>query len=629
MTMQRSLVGEEPFDHLFKVILLGDRSVGKTALIHRYIDGTFTDTSAPTEDASFKLSSPLIVRGKRIVLQIWDLLLNDRFRTPTAAQFRGTQGVFFVYDITDTESFTNLTRWRHTMDSYCEDASGCCVGTKCDLEDQRAISVEQARELCLGWDFSFFEASAKCNTNIEHIFFEMACSMETRLKVDSAPVPVVPPDLIPRQPEKKKFYNNAAKFLWELYWPKDEALKLAALEKAKSTGEYILNEVGLTTLPKHFGTGELSGLTCVNLSKNNMPYFPVALCRNLSNTLCKIIFSHNYISWIPAEINRMGALTTLDLSYNCILTLPDEIGYCDRLVDINLENNALTTLPPTLSRVLQNPSATVKLSGNRNLDIPSSIYSDRIALLHYLLQAPLGEETRWNQVKLVILGPAAVGKTSLCHQLHGTCTKIPLSTDGVSVNLTPFTINNVEFCSYDFGGQVILQETHQFFLTGRSLFVLVFNLSRMHEAFIEFYLTQIVNLVPTTKPPLLLVGTHADVVGVKAQSMCKSIQQQFKNRGFRIVDCLPVNARSGSGFPAVKSCLVDVVTEFRFLREKIKCSWVVLHNKISLIRQKTQTMQWSQFCEMAVECGIDSGNISNAALFFHEVGSLIYYRDKS
>ncbi|KAH3761120.1 leucine-rich repeat-containing protein [Pelomyxa schiedti] len=593
--------GKEEYDYFFKILLVGDSNVGKTCLLLRYVDDTFTERRNNVS-IDFKIKT-LTVEGKIIKVQVWDTVSKERF---TTSYYRGAQGILVMYDTTDMESYTNVKQWLGEIDRYAhEDVNRYLVGTKCDLEKRRAVPTQLASEFATSMMLPFIETSAKLNIGADKLFLDMVCSIKNRVaQVDTSGATVLPK---PTKAPKKKFYDGAAKFLWDLYWPREEALKLAALERAKSTGEYILNEVGLTNLPKNFGTDKLSTLTCVNLSKNNMPYFPVVLCANLSMTLVKIILSHNYITSVPAEINRMGALTTLDLSYNCISSLPEEIGYCSRLVDINLEHNALNTLPATLSRILQNASATLKLSSNPNLDVPSAIYSDRVALLHYLLQAPLGEETRWNQVKLVILGSTAVGKTSLCQHLHGTYNKTPLSTDGVSVNLTPFTINNVEFCSYDFGGQVILQETHQFFLTGRSLFVLVFNLARMHEAFIEFYLTQVMNLVTSSiKPPIILVGTHADTVGFKAQSLCTSIQQQFTNRGLRIVKCLPVNAQSGTGLPALKTCLVDVATE--------------------LIQQKTQTMQWSQFCDMARSCGIDSENISNAALFFHEVGSLLYFK---
>ena len=143
-------------------------------------------------------------------------------------------------------------------------------------------------------------------------------------------------------------------------------------------------------------------------------------------------------------------LELLDVSNNCLRKITPELGYCDRLTHLFLSNNLLTELPATLSRILMNPKSQIILSGNKVLQIPQEIISDTASLREYLVKLPLGNDVRWNKVKLVILGTTAVGKTTLCQHLAGTRKgSKPLSTDGV--NISPFSIHNVEFNAYDFG----------------------------------------------------------------------------------------------------------------------------------------------------------------------------------
>ena len=124
-------------DYLFKVILVGNSGVGKSSLLVRFADDTFTDNFMPTIGVDFKIRNNE-VDGKVIKLQIWDTAGQERFKTIISSYYKGAHGIIVTYDITDRESFSAIQTWMAEVEKNCSDnISRILVGNKCDLESQR------------------------------------------------------------------------------------------------------------------------------------------------------------------------------------------------------------------------------------------------------------------------------------------------------------------------------------------------------------------------------------------------------------------------------------------------------------------------------------------------------------
>jgi len=157
-------------DHLFKLLLIGDSGVGKSCLLLRFADDTYTESYISTIGVDFKIRT-ITVDGKKVKLQIWDTAGQERFRTITSSYYRGAHGIIVVYDVTDQATFNNVKQWLEEIDRYaCESVQKLLIGNKCDLEDQRAVDVESAKEFAESLNIPFLETSAKGPSNVEEAF---------------------------------------------------------------------------------------------------------------------------------------------------------------------------------------------------------------------------------------------------------------------------------------------------------------------------------------------------------------------------------------------------------------------------------------------------------------------------
>ncbi|XP_062310389.1 RAB3D, member RAS oncogene family, b [Osmerus eperlanus] len=161
---------DQNFDYMFKLLIIGNSSVGKTSFLFRYADDSFTSAFVSTVGIDFKVKT-IFRNDKRIKLQIWDTAGQERYRTITTAYYRGAMGFLLMYDITNQDSFNAVQDWATQIKTYSWDnAQVIMVGNKCDLEDDRIVPTEDSHRLAEDLGFQFFEASAKDNMNVKQVF---------------------------------------------------------------------------------------------------------------------------------------------------------------------------------------------------------------------------------------------------------------------------------------------------------------------------------------------------------------------------------------------------------------------------------------------------------------------------
>ena len=163
-------MGDENYDFIFKVLLLGNSDVGKSSLLLRYVDSVWSDTFVPTIGVDFKVKT-IDIDGKKVKLQIWDTAGQERFRTVVSTYFRGAHGIFLIYDITNRDSFKNLENWLIEIEKNAsENVLKILIGNKNDLEDERDIASDEGKAFANRNGMQFIETSAKMNTNVNEAF---------------------------------------------------------------------------------------------------------------------------------------------------------------------------------------------------------------------------------------------------------------------------------------------------------------------------------------------------------------------------------------------------------------------------------------------------------------------------
>lgn len=184
------------FDHLFKIVLVGDSGAGKSNLLSRFTRNTFTTDEKSTIGVEFATRIVPMVDEKKVKAQIWDTAGQERFRAITNAYYRGALGALLVYDVSSEQSFKNiygtgidgqplpakndkdgkevvLGNWHRELKEHANrDIVIILVGNKCDLSNQsmRQVPTEAGERLAAELDLPFIETSAKTGLNVDDAF---------------------------------------------------------------------------------------------------------------------------------------------------------------------------------------------------------------------------------------------------------------------------------------------------------------------------------------------------------------------------------------------------------------------------------------------------------------------------
>ncbi|KAK9817838.1 hypothetical protein WJX72_002917 [[Myrmecia] bisecta] len=175
-----TLPAEQPaFDHLFKILLIGDSGVGKSSLLTRFTADSFDDFTTPTIGVDFRLKF-VTLQGVRLKLTIWDTAGQERFRTLTSSYYRGAHGVIYAFDVTRRETFESLEDiWMREVDMYStiESAVKMVVANKVDMPQQREVTHEEGATFARKHNCLFVETSAKTNEHVSLAFEELCLKM--------------------------------------------------------------------------------------------------------------------------------------------------------------------------------------------------------------------------------------------------------------------------------------------------------------------------------------------------------------------------------------------------------------------------------------------------------------------
>ena len=165
-----------------KLIILGDSGVGKTNIIQRYISDTFNTETRATVGVEFFVKN-YRVNNDIIKLEIWDTAGQERYKSITSAYYKGSRGALIVYDITRTITFEDIEKWKNEINEKVKGSLKLMlIGNKCDLKDERKVSIEEALEKAKLLNIPLMETSALDSTNIQKAFESILKEMYKEFK---------------------------------------------------------------------------------------------------------------------------------------------------------------------------------------------------------------------------------------------------------------------------------------------------------------------------------------------------------------------------------------------------------------------------------------------------------------
>ncbi|CAH1783022.1 unnamed protein product [Owenia fusiformis] len=333
----------------------------------------------------------------------------------------------------------------------------------------------------------------------------------------------------------------------------------------------------------------------------------------------------------PAVLNKLSSLKALKLSHQALTLVPDTIVELQHLTHIDVSHNPqLLSLPDNLGKL---SLSQLPLKGCPVLKTPPKEIVSRglTAILAYFKRLQSGS-TACKRTKLMMVGLGGAGKTSLVqaltsgnYQSYGT--QGENITDGIDI--TTWTVgqgsgdDRLTYGVWDFAGQTIYYNTHQFFLSNRAVYLLLWNIRLGYEhAGLNFWLNSISCHAP--KAPIIIVGTHADQVE-KFELPSAVMKEKFP----QIVAFHNISTYTGMGVEALANELIEVTSKEKYMGEKVPEVWLSFEKKLLTIR-KESVVELTRVSEIAVECGImEMDELLQAVAFLHDLGSIVYFNNKA
>jgi internalin A len=398
--------------------------------------------------------------------------------------------------------------------------------------------------------------------------------------------------------------------------------KLTALPpeivKLTNLTDLYLSRNKLTALPPEIV--KLTNLTGLLLYSNELTALPSEI-GNLTS-LTELDLSHNELTALPSEIGNLTSLTKLDLSHNELTALPSEIGNLTNLTEFYLSHNKLTSLPPEIVKLTN--LRWISLDDNPLISPSAEIVKQgKHAILAYLREQLEARRQQWVS-KLLVVGEGGVGKTQVVRLLRGEMfdPSVP-TTHGIEIKELflehPSEAEvNMRLIVWDFGGQQIYHATHQFFLTNRSLFVLVWNARYGYEqGKLYYWLDSIQAMAPES--PVILVATHIDERD--ADVPLAELQKNYP----QLMGQIEVSNVDGQGIDTLRDKIANVAAGLPLMGETWPASWL---NAAEAVRAREEKyIKPDELMGIMATHDVTGDNAAILAQWMHELGDLLYYRD--
>lgn len=380
----------------------------------------------------------------------------------------------------------------------------------------------------------------------------------------------------------------------------------------------------------------LSKLKTLSIGANQLVEIPDFL-QQLGD-LDSLAFWDNALKALPEFIGNLNNLTSLYLQDNEIAVLPESLGQLTKLEILNVENNRLSALPNSFEKLKS--LKRLFLHGNISLDIPREILGSKYLdvytrsarptkpseILAYYFRARGDQRRPLNEAKLILVGRGAVGKTSVVNRLVHRTFKDEKKTEGIRITEWPLKIGrkkeDVRLNVWDFGGQEIMHATHQFFLTERSLYLLVLSGREGGEDAEAEYWLKLIQSFGGDSPVIVVLNKikeHPFDVNRSALAQKYSFIREFIK-----TDCKP--GKDGFGIARLRRVVERETDRLKHLRDAFPASWFSIKDKLA--GMKKNFLSFEEYRKECVKLGEEDPEAQEALAFYlHSLGIALNYKD--
>ncbi|MGX9726408.1 MAG: COR domain-containing protein [Candidatus Electronema sp. VV] len=367
---------------------------------------------------------------------------------------------------------------------------------------------------------------------------------------------------------------------------------------------------------KRIEEAKASGVTSLNLSRKGLTALPPELFQ-LTN-LIKLDLSYNQLTALPPEIGQLTSLALLLISRNQFTTLPPEIGQLTNLITLDLWNNNITKLPPEICQLTK--LTKLYLEDNPLTSPPPEIVHNGIEAIRQYFSSLQAGEIPLYQVKVLLVGDGAAGKTSLVKQLLGEAfDQHEDTTHGISIRGWDVEAGGqpIKVNIWDFGGQEIMHATHQFFLSKRSLYVLVLDGRKDERA--EYWLRHIESFGGDS--PVLIVLNKHDA------NPSFDLNRPFLLGKYPVIKGIcRTSCADGHGIGRFRDALLKELAQVPMIGIRWPQSWFAVKQRLEQMPQPYISCdEYGTFCAEAGVAGEE--NRETLVDFLHDLGVAVHFRE--
>lgn len=406
------------------------------------------------------------------------------------------------------------------------------------------------------------------------------------------------------------------------------------IAQAKRTGVSDLDLSGnqLTALPESLG--QLTALRTLSLDSNQLTALPEGLGQ--LTALRELWLSSNKLTALPEILAKCTTLQELFLNDNRLTALPENLGQLTKLRELWINDNRLTTLPESLGQLTE--LTHLFLHDNPGLDIPleelgpaiMDVYGPKRAtpkppreILEYYFRTRGLAKRPLNEAKLILVGRGGAGKTSLRKRLlSAKFDKGEDKTPGIQVTPWPLALGRREKVTlnvWDFGGQEIMHSTHQFFLTKRSLYVVVLNAREGKQDDNLDYWLQRIEAYGGGSPALVIVNKCA-------QHPLELDERRLRERFPFIREFLRTDCQTREGLTRLKAAIKRETDALPDLRTPFPVQWFGVKTRLGQMPEDCLNYgDYQRLCTEQKEA--DPGNQETLIGFLHDLGAVLHFRD--